>query len=131
MRFKNSIAQTVWLWGSCGTVLLFVGCKGLNRAQYTVGTHSVTLKGCSSNSYIGGSSVSINVDGKQFSSSGSGPTIGCDSMQIVVAEDSLTVDGKSYGTLQPNDSILVHNGEIFVNDTGAVTGELARPVLLF
>jgi hypothetical protein len=57
------------------------------------------------------------VDGKQVSTAGSGPTVGCGGMQLIVAEDRLTVDGKGYGSLQANDTILVRNGGIFVNDS--------------
>ena len=100
----------------CAIVVFLVmvaGCGARGHSEYQVGSHSVVVSGCTSNT-IDSDPVRATVTGNPTTEQPKS-TITCDNTNIVVTEDTLQVDGKSYGHLSANDSIQYEAGKVSIN----------------
>lgn len=102
-------------------VLLPGGCSHVRRAMSnqtatTLGSHHMTIAptGRLNSSIFGGEQR--DVDGKQMWVFSAGET------KIVVKEEQLSVNDKSYGKLNTGDSVHVVYGKVFVNDKEVTEG---------
>lgn len=102
--------------------LLAAGCSSgprrylLNQTATTLGSHQMTIKPVGrwhSNTFNG---QQQDTDGKQIWVFSAGTT------KIVVKEEQLSVNGKSYGKLKEGDHVDVAFNKVFVNDKEVAEG---------
>ena len=101
----------------CAIVVLLVmvaGCGARGHSVYQVGSHSITVSGCTSNT-IDSDPVRATLTGNPTTEQPQS-TITCDNTNIKVSEDRLQIDGKSYGHLSANDSIQYEAGKVSINN---------------
>ena len=94
-------------------VLMSSGCSRSNnlllgRVQATAGAHLVVVTDCYRTSVDPPTTVE---GGFRFTP--------CRDADILIRAEELTVNGESYGHMNPNDSILVDHGVVSINDRKA------------
>lgn len=99
----------------CAAMLLLAACSRSNnlllgRVEATVGTHNVVVTDCYR------TSVS---PPRQSANTGTGELVyrftPCRDADVLIRGDNLIVNGRSYGTLKRNDSILVDHSVVSIN----------------
>ena len=94
-------------------VALLAGCGRSNNlllgeVKATAGSHKIVVTDC----------YRFNVDPPQQIESGYRYTP-CRDADIVIRNDEAIVNGRSYGRLNPNDSILVDHGAVSIGRSGS------------
>ena len=89
--------------------LLFYGCSSSNNlllgeVRATVGTHPVEVTDC----------YRTSVDPPRRTASGGYEYMPCRDARVVIEDELLTVNGRGYGKLQANASVLVDHGVVSV-----------------
>ena len=93
----------------CVATLMTAACSRTNNllfgeVQATMGTHTVVVTDCYRTSVP---SAQKTPDGYRF--------MPCRDGDVVIHDETLSVNGKSYGHLNPSDSVLVDHGVVSVN----------------
>jgi hypothetical protein len=93
----------------CVAMAITAGCSQSNnlllgRVQATIGTHTVVVTDCYRTSVP---SPQKSGDDYRF--------MPCRDGDVVIHDETLSVNGKSYGHLNPSDSVLVDHGVVSVN----------------
>lgn len=90
--------------------LCLCGCTGSNNlllgeVRATVGTHAVVVTDC----------YRTSVDPPHQTGSASYEYVPCRDARVSIRDEQLTVNGQTYGKLNPRDSILVDHGVVSVH----------------
>jgi hypothetical protein len=101
------------LWFCLLAAILLAGCSRSNnlllgRVEATVGSHKVVVTDCYRFSFDPPRTIE---GGYRFTP--------CRDADVLIHSDELIVNGKSYGHVNSNDSILVDHGVVWVNDRKA------------
>src|SRR6266446_1959255 len=96
-----------------GILLLLAACSKENNllmghVQATVGTHTVVVTDCYRTKAPDPERV-VEADGKE-----AWRYTPCKDSEVLIRGDQLTVNGKSYGTLNPADGVLVDHGVVSI-----------------
>jgi hypothetical protein len=100
---------------SCGALLLASACSQSNnlllgRVQAAVGAHTVVVTDC----------YRTSVAPPEKLDDGQGKTtyrfMPCRDADVLIRGDELSVNGKSYGHVRPNDTILVDHGVVSIGN---------------
>ena len=95
-------------------LLLFSACSRSNnllegRVEATVGTHLVVVTDC----YRLNAPQPLKISGQEFQYKP------CRDAEVVIRNEELIVNAKSYGKLQPKDIIVVDHGKVLINEHAA------------
>jgi hypothetical protein len=88
---------------------LFSACSSSNnvllgRVEATVGNHKVVVTDC----------YRTSVPAPEKTGTSEYRWVPCKDAEVVIREDELTVNGQSYGRMNPTDSVLVDHGKVSV-----------------
>jgi hypothetical protein len=98
-----SVAVTISSCSKSNNVLL-------GRVEAKLGTHTIVVTDCYRTSVPSAQSVKDSAGG--FISYRFTPCVDAD---VVIRDERLTVNGKSYEKLSPGDTVIVDHGQVFVN----------------
>jgi len=105
MTLKALVPLVAVLLSSCSSSNNLV----LGRVQAEVGGHPVVVTDC----------YRLRAPQPTTVANGAGGAatfryVPCKDAEVIIAEENLTVNGRAYGKLKPNDRVVVDHGRVFV-----------------
>ena len=113
----------IFMLFSLSSLSLLTGCNGNHSAHHTVHDKLRSLVSLQADDKIGGHKISVTpcVNAERQTTSDTAPenskhVLKCGNAEVVLENEVLSVNGKSYGKLAEKATIKVENQKVFINN---------------